>query len=278
MRMIERVKTGVDGLDELTGGGLPAGAVTLVSGPAGSGKSLLCLHFACQGAVREGEPALYISLEESSESISRALSCYKICERSPFENGRLTIMDMGWLRKRLIEGGPGLGLARLESIWKEGRSYLVSTDWMREEAQVESELEAGMVGFRTLEAAIDHFSSENGMKRLVIDSIAAVGLYYLRPEELRRELFRFGRFLRDRGVSSMVVTESPGPAHGQTRYGIEHFIADTHIVLGIRTLRGESRRTIQVQKMRFGAHDSGIHPFTITERGIEINTREYIRY
>ncbi|MGQ9582422.1 MAG: RAD55 family ATPase [Thermoplasmatota archaeon] len=273
-----KVRTGVEGLDALTGGGLPLETVTLVSGPAGSGKSLLCLHFVCQGAVMEGEPSLYISLEESAESVTRALSSYRFYGGDPGAGGRLTIMDMGWLRQQLDTGGSRWGMARLDTIWREGRSYLISTDWMREEEQVERELEAGMVGFGTLEAVVNHFCAERGIRRLVIDSLAAVGLYYLKPEELRRELFRFGRFLRDRGLATMVVTESVTGVPGQTRYGVEHFIADTHIVLGMRSFKGEARRTILIQKMRFGSHDGGIHPFTITDAGIDVNTREYIRF
>jgi circadian clock protein KaiC len=275
---MNRVKTGIEGLDVLTQGGLPAESVTLVSGPAGSGKSLLCMQFAIQGALNEDEPVLYMSLEESTDSIARALANYTMDESHPLKGGRLTVMDMGWLRKELVTSGPEWGMARLDSLWNEGKSYLVNMDWLKEEAVVEQELEAGMVGFRTLEAAVEHFSAEQGIKRLVIDSIAAVGLYYDTPEDLRRELFRFGRFLQDRKLTTMMITESVSGAANQTRYGVEHFIADAHIVLGLRNVRGEFKRTITIQKMRFSGHDSGLHPFLITDRGIEINTREYLRF
>jgi circadian clock protein KaiC len=275
---MNRVTTGIEGLDILTNGGLPAETVTLVSGPAGSGKSLLCMQFACQGALIDDEPTLYISLEESAESIARALSNYTMDESHPLKGGRLTVMDMGWLRKELANTSPEWGMARLDSLWNEGKSYLVNMDWIKEEAMVEYELEAGMVGFRTLEAAVEHFSSKLGIRRLVVDSIAAVGLYYDNPEDLRMELFRFGRFLREKRLNVMLITESVSGAAHQTRYGVEHFIADAHIVLGLRNVRGEFKRTLMIQKMRFSGHDNGIHPFNITDRGIEINTREYLRF
>ena len=275
---MNRVKTGIEGLDILTHGGLPAETVTLVSGPAGSGKSLMCMQFACQGALVDNEPTLYISLEESTESIARALACYSMGASHPLKGGNLVVMDMGWLRKELAAASPEWGMARLDSLWNEGKSYLVNMDWIKEEAQVELEMEAGMVGFGTLEAAVEHFCASTGIKRLVIDSVAAVGLYYDTPEDLRRELFRFGRFLREKRLTVMMITESVGGAAGQTRYGVEHFIADAHIVLGLRNIRGEFKRTVMIQKMRFSGHDSGIHPFTISDKGIEIDAREYLRF
>ena len=274
---MKRVHTGIEGLDLLTQGGLPADTLTLVSGPAGSGKSLLCMQFACQGALVDDEPVLYVSLEESTESIARALANYTMDDSRPLKGGKLTVMDMGWLRKELVTSGSDWGMARLDDLWNEGKSYLVNMDWLKEEAMVEQELEAGMVGFRTLEAAVEHFSAHQGIKRLVIDSLAAVGLYYDTPEDLRRELFRFGRYLREKKLTVMMITESVSGAPHQTRYGVEHFIADAHIVLGLRNIKGEFKRTIMIQKMRFSGHDNGVHPFTITNSGIEISAREYIR-
>jgi KaiC/GvpD/RAD55 family RecA-like ATPase len=76
----------------------------------------------------------------------------------------------------------------------------------------------------------------------------------------------------------MLITESVPGALGQTRYGVEHFIADAHIVLGLRNMKGEFKRTIMIQKMRYSTHDNGVHPFVITDKGIEVNAREYIRF
>jgi KaiC/GvpD/RAD55 family RecA-like ATPase len=59
---------------------------------------------------------------------------------------------------------------------------------------------------------------------------------------------------------------------------VEHLIADAHIVLGLRNIRGEFKRTIMIQKMRFSGHDTGIHPFKITDSGIEVDTREFLRF
>jgi circadian clock protein KaiC len=252
--------------------------VTLVSGPAGSGKSLLSLQFVCHGVTVEDEPGLYVSLEESRESIERAVSCYRFNDFRPLKSANLTVMDLGWLRHELAKRTADWGLERMDSLWEQGRSYLLDLDWMKGGQPVTEELESGMVGFRTLEAAVEHYASEHGVKRLVIDSVAAAGLYYTSPEHLRRELFRFGRFLRDRRLSTIMITEAVAGAGTATRYGVEHFIADSHIVLGLRNVSGEFKRTMAIQKMRFSGHDGGVHPFVINENGIEVSTREYLRF
>ncbi|MDI6798687.1 MAG: ATPase domain-containing protein [Candidatus Aenigmarchaeota archaeon] len=62
--MIERVKTGIKGLDELMGGGIPRGSTVLLSGGAGTGKTLFGIQFLYNGAIRYKEPGVYVSLEE----------------------------------------------------------------------------------------------------------------------------------------------------------------------------------------------------------------------
>jgi len=52
--------TGIQGLDEITGGGLPTGRPTLISGGAGSGKTMFGLEFLVRGAIQSGEPGVFI--------------------------------------------------------------------------------------------------------------------------------------------------------------------------------------------------------------------------
>lgn len=65
---IKRIKTGVPGLDTLIQGGLPKNSITLVSGPPGSGKSILCFQFLWDG-VKNNEKCLYLTLDKSSEGL-----------------------------------------------------------------------------------------------------------------------------------------------------------------------------------------------------------------
>ncbi|MBN1896848.1 MAG: AAA family ATPase [Candidatus Aenigmarchaeota archaeon] len=66
-----RVKTGIPGLDEITNGGIPEGHTVLISGTAGTGKTILCSQYLYQGVTRYKEPGVYLSFEESTESIKR---------------------------------------------------------------------------------------------------------------------------------------------------------------------------------------------------------------
>src|SRR6186713_3506265 len=67
---LPKARTGIHGLDEITGGGLPAGRPTLISGSAGAGKTLLAIEFLVRGATEFGEPGVFMMFEENAEEIS----------------------------------------------------------------------------------------------------------------------------------------------------------------------------------------------------------------
>lgn len=68
MKNIERIPTGIPGLDEMIGGGLPVPSITLVAGEAGTGKTTFCNQFLCKGAERK-EPGLYFMISGDSPSL-----------------------------------------------------------------------------------------------------------------------------------------------------------------------------------------------------------------
>lgn len=239
--MKNRKATHVPGLDELIGGGLPDGTINLVTGPPGSAKSLFGMQYIHNGAVMENEPGIYLTLEESRESILRAAGSF------------------------------GLDLASLE---KEGRIYLTDLGKMRVECTTAEELEWGLASFETIQDFLKNHISFSGAKRLVLDSITAAGVYYKSNELFRRELFKFARFLKSSGITSIVISEVTST--GDTRYGIEEFIADSLIKLDYESTEGEYRRTLTVKKMRFTKHDPLKHPFLIMDNGIEVSPDEVI--
>src|SRR5687768_5765743 len=69
LRELKKIRSGVAGLDAITGGRLPKGRPTLVSGSAGSGKTLLAMQFLVHGAVSENEPGVFVTFEESAEDL-----------------------------------------------------------------------------------------------------------------------------------------------------------------------------------------------------------------
>lgn len=239
--MNNRKATHIPGLDELIGDGLPDGTINLITGPPGSAKSLFGLQYILNGALNENETGIYLTLEESRDSLIRASRSFG--------------MD-------------------LETLEKEGKIYLVDLGKMRVECSTAEELEWGLASFETLQDFLKNHLSFSGAKRLVLDSITAVGVYYKSNELLRRELFKFSRFLKTSGMTSIIISEVTG--NGDSRYGIEEFIADSLIKLDYESTEGEYRRTMTVKKMRFTKHDPLKHPFLIMENGIEVSPDEII--
>ncbi|MGA1821060.1 MAG: ATPase domain-containing protein [Thermoplasmatota archaeon] len=239
--MKNRIPSHIPGLDELINGGFPSGTIALVSGPPGSAKSLLSMQYIYNGARYEDEGGIYLTLEESRESILRAANSYG--------------MDM-------------------EEFEKEEKIFLVDLGKMRMECSSAEELDWGLVSFDTLIDFLKNHISFSGAKRLVIDSVTAVGIYYKTSDLLRRELFKFSRFLKEAGITTIIITETTDGR--DSRYGIEEFVADSLIKLDYESTEGEYRRTVTIRKMRFTKHDPLKHPFLIMDNGIEVSPDEVI--
>ena len=236
-----RVPTGISGLDELISGGFAGITVNLVSGPAGSAKSLMATQYIYNGVKSLNEVGIYLTLEEPRENVIRAMSAYDMDPTKYEEEGKFILLDLGEVRRR-----------------------------------IDASDEEGVVGFEGLTELLKNMLEFTKAKRLAIDSVTAVGLYYEdSPGKLRRELFRFCGFLKERDITTLLVTES---IEGEqlTRYGVEQFIADSFIVFGLEDVKGELRRTITVRKMRFTKHDTMKHPMLITSTGINVSAESKV--
>jgi circadian clock protein KaiC len=239
--MKARVPTGIPGLDELISGGFAENTVNLVSGPAGSAKSLMAIQYIYNGVKDKDETGIYLTLEEPRENIIRAMSVYGMDITKYEEDGKLVLLDLGEVRRRL-----------------------------------ETAEEEGVVGFEAIIDLLKNLLKFTGAKRMAVDSVTAVGLYYEdSPGKLRRELFKFAGFLKEQEITTLLVTESIEDGE-LTRYGIEQFIADSFIVLGLEDVKGELRRTITVRKMRFTKHDTMKHPMLITSSGINVSAESKV--
>ena len=240
---MDRVPTGITGMDELIENGFPERTVNLITSPSGGGKTLFALQYIYNGAKDYGEPGMFLTLEESRESIERAT------------------MDFG------------MDIAKYE---EEGELFIIDLGAMRNEIKKEEEISNGLIAFEALQEALEGIIKIRKAKRFALDSLTAVGLAYSSTSEMRQGMFRFGRFLRGQDMTSLLVTESVEGTPGLTRYGVEQYIADSFIVLGLESIKGELRRTICVRKMRFTKHDTSIHPFLIMKSGIEISPEEKV--
>lgn len=237
---MNRVASGIKGFDELIQGGFPRNTVNLISGPAGSVKSLFALQYFYTSTRDEDSPGVFLALEENRSNIERALNDFNMDLKTKEAEGTLYLFDLGEIR-----------------------------------AKKKAQNERLLMGFAELHEFLDDLLSSVNAKRLVIDSISALGLYYKRSEELREAMFAFTRFLREKNVTSLLVTESI-EGEGLTRYGIEQFLADSFIVLGLEEIKGTLRRFITIRKMRFTKHNTAKHLVLIVEDGIEVSREKII--
>ena len=120
--------------------------------------------------------------------------------------------------------------------------------------------------------------SESGQPTgVTVMGLTAASLFYKSNEEIRQEMFRFVRFLKKQGVTVILLAESLDQAGEQSRFGIEAFLGDSFLAIGYEKIQGEFRRTLTVLKMRFTDHDSAVHPFLLTSKGIEVSTETEVR-
>ncbi|MEM3396418.1 MAG: ATPase domain-containing protein [Thermoplasmata archaeon] len=230
---MKRIKSGINGFDVLCEGGLPEGSTVLVSGPAGSAKSLFGLEFIYRGAKSYGETGILILVEEPRQNLYKAARRYNFeIERFEKEN-KIMILDIGEIRAR-----------------------------------------DDLVDFSTLKTFIDGAASQSRATRIVVDSLSGIGVAYSSEDLLRKEMFKFVRFLTESGFTSVLISEAP---EGKlTKYDFEKFLVDGLVFLNYENVKGEYRRTLTIYKMRFTRHDPYKHPFIISKSGIEIDPEEVI--
>jgi KaiC/GvpD/RAD55 family RecA-like ATPase len=232
-----RVRTGIPGLDDLIEGGFPDKTVNLIVGPTGSAKTLFGMQFIYAGAKDFDEVGIYLTLEERRENIQRAMKGFGMDVEKYEKKGKLILVDVGKIRTKVPSGG---------------------------------DIKKVTVGFGKLTNFLEKFLKSTKAKRLVLDSITAAGLYYKEQDVMRQELFAFTSFLQNTDITSLFITESLNETGDMTRYGVEQFIADSFINLGLERVGTELRRTITVRKMRFTRHNTRVHPLLITNKGIVI--------
>ncbi|NHC46229.1 ATPase domain-containing protein [Motilibacter aurantiacus] len=226
---LARVETGIPGFDVISGGGLPRGRATLVSGEAGAAKTVFAAQFLAEG-VRRGQPAVFVSLEEPADELRANLSTLG-----------WPIAD--WERQELwsfVDASPVVV----------GESAEAFTDYSLE----------------TLAAQIGRAVDATGAVRLAIDSLDAVLLRSAGTEVVRGQLRRLVAELRRLGLTVVLTAETAEADPRLTLTGIGQFVADNVVVLRNRLQGERRRRTIEVLKMRGAGHRGGEHPFSVHPR------------
>ena len=228
---LAKAPTGIEGLDEITGGGLPAGRPTLVCGSAGCGKTMLAMEFLVRGATQFGEPGVFMMFEENAAELTANVRSL------------------------------GFDLEKLAAEKKIALDY-VHIDRSEIEETGEYDLE-GL--FIRLGYAIDSI----GAKRVVLDTVEALFAGLPNHAVLRAELRRLFSWLKDRGMTA-IITGEKGDGNAITRYGLEEYVADCVIVLDQRIREQVSTRRLRVLKYRGTAHGTNEYPFLIGAKGFSV--------
>lgn len=222
--------TGIKGFDKITEGGLPKNRTTLVSGNAGSGKTLLGIDFLIKGATDFNEPGILMSFEETEDELYKDVASLN--------------MDLPELvsRKKIL----------LEHVILE-RKDIQETDFNLE----------GI--FVRLEDAIDSI----GAKRVVLDSLESIFAGITDIGILRLEIKRLFRWLKEKQVTA-IVTGEPGQNGSYTRHGLEEYISDCIILLDNRVRDQIATRRVRVIKYRGSSHGTSEYPFVIDNEGLSV--------
>jgi circadian clock protein KaiC len=222
--------TGIEGLDQLTGGGLPQGRPTLLCGSAGCGKTLIAMEFLVRGATQFGEPGVFMAFEERTEELAQNFASL----------------------------GHDLNVLVAEKK--------LSLDFVRvERSEIE---EAGEYDLEGLFIRLGHSIDRIGAKRVVLDTIETLFSGLTNTAILRAELRRLFRWLKDKGVTAIITGERGETS--LTRYGLEEYVADCVIMLDHRVSENMSTRRLRIVKYRGSSHGTSEYPFLIDEGGISL--------
>src|SRR5690349_245449 len=90
-RTLLKTPTGIEGLDEITNGGLPSGRTTLICGSHGSGKTVLGMEFLVHGVVEYNEPGVFVAFEETEKELGQNVASFGYDLADLQKQGKLTI-------------------------------------------------------------------------------------------------------------------------------------------------------------------------------------------
>ncbi len=227
---LDKAPTGIRGLDDISAGGLPRGRTTIVCGGPGCGKTMLGLEFLVRGVEEFGEPGVLVAFEETPEEMAR------------------NVASLGF---------------DLNALCDKKKLFL---DYMRiEPSEIHETGDYDLEGlFIRLQNAVDSV----GAKRVVLDTLEALFSGFSNLAVLRAEIRRLFRWLKDRGLTTVVTAEQGSGT--LTRHGLEEYVSDCVILLDHRIQEQISTRRLRIVKYRGTKHGADEYPFLIDESGLSV--------
>jgi KaiC/GvpD/RAD55 family RecA-like ATPase len=232
--MVELTKTGIPGVDEMCGGGLPQGSVVIASGSPGIGKSNFAMQFIYEGITKYNEPGIYLTVEDVPKNVKAYAAAF------------------GW---------------DLEKLEKENKLAIVAQPiYGGEEPQKKDKGgKSGYQGGETLGEAIARIKA----KRIVLDSVTLFKYLFKDDISRRVNLLNFIKQVKDAGCTTMMVAEQHESTSDIT-YLDEHFLADGLILLFWSRQKEKHERCFRVVKLRGCRINPDIRPMDITDTGVVV--------
>jgi circadian clock protein KaiC len=231
-----KAPTGIIGLDEVTGGGLPLARTTLVQGGPGSGKTILSLQFLVHGAQKCKEPGVFVAFEETS--------------------------------KRIIANAASFGWD-LGALQRQEKLFFV-------DAQPTPDLvRSGSFDLNGLLAVLEAQCKEMKAKRIVFDALDIVLALLPDHAARRREVYRLHEWLLARELTGIITAKSGGDetsAVSHQQFGFMQFMVDCAVILNHSVVLGISHRNLRVQKYRGSSFEENESPILIGVSGLEVST------
>jgi circadian clock protein KaiC len=229
---LEKIPTGITGLDEVLDGGVPKGRVMLVTGTTGTGKTVLLNEFLYRGITQLNENGVYVTFEEAPKDIITNVRSFGWKYISLIKKKKLAFVDAAPAEEMVLETGPQYDLSPL---------------------------------VKRIEYAIGKVNA----KRVVVDSMDALFSRFSNKDVVRTALYQISAKLKKSGVTALISAEKTEKEEF-SRYGVEEFVADGVIELGLVKGQQQFIRRMFVKKLRGMGFRSGIMEFEIEEDGLKV--------
>lgn len=242
--MVERVKTGIGGLDELIEGGLPGGSCVLVSGSPGTGKTIFGLQFLVTGAMND-EPGIYTTFEESREDLINQAQGFNWDLEKLEEENRIKINSVD--PKDLKQ--------TLEKIEKE-----------------KEEINAKRLVIDSLSTIGIYATSFVSPESIEIEAIMDEKVEITRPiigeAFTRRAVHYVIKRIKGLGLTTIMTSELAKESDYLSRDTVSEFACDGVIKLVV--MEGMGKRTLTIEKLRSTKHEIIPVNMEIADNGIVV--------
>jgi len=236
--MVKRVETGIPGLDEMLGGGIPEKSIILVCGGPGVGKTIMTLQYTVS-AIKKGEPVVYVSLEEPMDK--------KIKNAKAF----------GWDIEKAISDD----MLEVLDIYMVPHSQGIVEPVERTKGKIQFSIE------NEIETAVKRI----GAKHIIIDPITSILVHESRSGKKRFLIGQLFDTIRSLGCSALITSEG---LPNENDFYMEQFLSDGVILLGRDILDYITIKTLRIDKMRGIDFDDQPRRYLISARGFQVLSSE----